>query len=469
VTGADGNQALRSLAVAETSCGTVVPFPFIDEVLNAMDHRGIAVFAIPFAFFSIPLAQQPTVLSARNWQLLTHPKLAPNKMQIIDINLPDGDTTPAELMSFAELQSATPNGLIQTEQQMWSTVEGSRGRSASMKVLGFKDVKGRDEWGAMNLDDKQPVDVSNEGHVRHFLNTNLFSNHSNSLFTLANENLHGVASQSYYIKTRFSLFRCHFGQAFFPSFHSCVAGACVWYFIAEKDLPQLNAFLIFHLTHRLRLEGLTKAEKNVLLMLLYTRSLWLSPRLLMEAHIPIQRVMQTAGQVVITNGCVLRWGMAADMSCLQEATNFCPVSWCTRGLKRLVQWVAELQRYCDVIETSSNAGLVLLLLDATVCETLSHHAPAHILTPFLERVKQDLTLPTETVTAPRITRAKASNSPTSTRPPQPPLATEPTFLPFQFLNAVIRQSIAADIDKVLAGFKEKRVARLYAEWQHNCE
>jgi hypothetical protein len=202
--------------------------------------------------------------------------------------------------------------------------------------------------------------------------------------------------------------------------------------VREEHLPQLNSFIVK--TARAlypleRVQPLTVEELAALPLLLFSRQLWFSPRQLIAHGVPVSRIEQTAGQVVVLDGCIVHWGMVADAvwpHCLQEAINYCPLLWLTRGLERLVKWMGDLQRYLTVVDSSTNREFRKLICSDYMQRMLAHHAPAQVMVPLLKRIRGKVVSPSppyDTLDQPHIT--------------------------------------VAEIDKLLAGYSDDRVVALF--------
>jgi hypothetical protein len=439
----DGNGAVTETAVT-TALPPLVPFVFIAEVINTMDRDCIAVFAVP-------VHQQPSNMEAhcqpRHWHRLMNTQTTPSKMRLTDINIPDSDEPVSGRRSFAELHDPRAATAVRmTELQLWAYME----RAADPSVppvwswyLRDLELPTMDVWGTSPGVAGSRAYKADKGAVRHYLNTNLFTPHAKSLFSIlpADWVWRGVTSASCYLKMVLSIFRMHFEQAFFPAYNACTSGASHWYFVRDEHLPRLNALLVELLKKRYRLERqqpMTDEELAVLPFALYSRSLWLSPRLLLENGIPVERVVQTAGQVVVVDGCILHWGMVGDADdphCVQEAINFCPQSWLTRGLKRLVAWMADLHRYLDVVDATTNGEFASLMCTDAVQLLLAHHAPANMVKPLLEKLKKELKSQT------------------------------PSFAGFNSISSSMKEAILADVERVMEVYKEPRVQQLFRKYE----
>ena len=425
-----------------TTIQPVVPFVFLKEVIDAMVVSCSAVFAIPV--YQLPWLMEP-LCRPRHWDRLFNTRALPAKMRLVDINIPDSDEQTTQSQTFTTLhQPRTAAAQRKTEVEFWRFMERSGDPStAAVWAWDLKDLEMEfmDVWGKSIAEPRSEAYKVDKGVVRHYLNPNRFSHHPDSLFSVMSQwHWRGVTSPSYYLKTALSIYRMHFEQGFFPAFNFCVSGASVWYFVRDVHLPAVNRLLVQVLKQRFPLEqyqALTDDELTAMPMILYSRSLWLSPALLIQHGIPVERLVQTAGQVVVTDGCTLHWGMVADADdphCVQEACNFAIVQWLTRGLRRLAQWTQLLHSYLHAVETSTNPAFCHFIGSPAVQVLIAHHAPSNMMPALLTKLKHELQSPTATLQQ---------------------LAT---------LSAPTKEVIIADIDKVQEMYKSKRVKLMFKQY-----
>ena len=437
-------KGLEEVPLDDKKLKAVLPFVFIDEVASAMERFGVAVFCIPV--FQLPWNMEENC-QPRHWPRLMKTPATVSKMKVTGVNVPDGDEIQQQARSFEDIHdSQAAGGQRKSEESLWEFIASSgEAGAAALWTYYLRDLEEPelDVWGTSTADPSTQVYKADKGAIRHHLNLNLFSKHAKSLFSLMDAKLwewKGVASGSFYLKTVLSLFRAHFEQGFLPAHNMCRGGASTWYFVHQRDMFRLKRFLVNLVRAQYPLEAeckLTAEEEAAIPMLLYSRQLWLSPAMLHADGIPVQRVVQTAGQAVVTDGCVLHWGVVTDADdphCLQEAINYCPQSWLSHGLKRLVDWMGELRLYLDVLDSSTNEGFKAVLCGEGVQLMLAHHSPSNVMIPFLAKIREDI------------------------------LKDKPSFAGFKVMNQPTKDAIAVDLDKMLQWYKDKRLAQFFLKF-----
>ena len=234
---------------------------------------------------------------------------------------------------------------------------------------------------------------NNEQAIDHFLNAQLFSRHSNSLFSLIGGEHHGITTPSYYLKTNVSFYRMHYEQAYFPFFNYCFLGESVWYFILDNQRAKCNQFVVKKVCERLGKDHLSEEEEQLCALLVGTKLIMISPLEMAADGIIVHRHVQRAGEVVLGKGTCAHWGLVSGDCCVQMAVNTCGVEWLEDGLPQLVEHLKLVHQYYDRQETikTSNTALFDLLYDSTAIRQIRHLAPSKVLLrPLLEKVLSEL-------------------------------------------------------------------------------
>ena len=307
---------LSSLEAAAVDAPTR-PFPFIDEVEAVVQMEGCATFIFPH-LDQLPDCPLPEC-NYIGWSSLRRQLLRPSRVRLVAVNLPDrDDRTKVKLQSWQALRnSLAATGRRSTEVEMWRTAEAPGDGGEVEMCWELNSAVGIEEavmWKKPVADDTLSAGTKPSNQRRHFFNCTLFRSDVRSLLGLSKLDWPGVTSPTYHRRVRHSITRCHFPQAFFPTFSRQGAGTSVCYFVKGQHVTLLKRFLAAYLPQRLGFKEseLNEAEKDALAFLLHAGALWISPALLMNAGIPVYRVQQKPGEVVVTDGCVLQWGMVAD-------------------------------------------------------------------------------------------------------------------------------------------------------------
>ena len=444
-----GRAVWSAVSVKQRSVPPVLPFPFIGEVADELERcRGCTLWAVPRV--ELPESMGSGHHGPKHWSSVMATPLQVDRLSLQLVSLPCHDEVLDARKSITELDSSlvVPPRQLRSEAAFWHRVEhpedGSFGRITGLYA---RDIEDRDVWGPISAPAKSAVYQADHGATRHYLNTNLFTRHPSNLFSLLKGTTwawSGVSSPSYYLKLYHSFFKAHCEQSFFPSYNFCWEGSSIWYLVQPQHRHLLDRFIAAKAVELYRLEQarerLSAEEARLLPLLLYTRQWWFSPRQLVAHGVPVHRVLQRPGEVVLLDGHVVHWGMVEDTErppyCKQEAINFCPESWLFSGLQQLQLYLVELRAYIELEAESTHRAFHKLMYDPFVKRMLVHHAPRSATMDLLEAIAHDL-------------GGEAH-------------ARTPTF---HYSPSTLRDrvSIVDSIRQVLAHFDDQQVEALYAE------
>jgi hypothetical protein len=363
--------------------GPIIPFVFRDDIRPVMQRNPIAVLRIP-------QHQRPLVMSyahrPANMDVLIETPWPVWEMKVQEFNLPNEDKEDdGVLTSFADFQKASVATVTAINESNLHDLLLRPGGALTTKYLNNISL---DLWGMALGTSKRPS--------HHYLNTNLFANHKRSLLSLIPDRFAGVTDAYCYLKTINSVFRIHIEPMFFDSYNYCWQGGSIWWFVKEEDLKALQAFVVdrvrrvFGLRHQL-----TEDEERLCMMLLYSRQLMFSPQQMIDAGVPLTRVEQTEGMIVMTRGYVFHQGIVMGDGSIQEAINFVGADWLTHGLPRLVSYLEDYIWWVHKATSPSSVDSVLFKLcySAPVPTILQHEFSPVFAKKFIKAILKDLSQP----------------------------------------------------------------------------
>lgn len=346
------------------------------EVKQVLRSKRVVVFVID-------PSQEPLVVEdahrPRHLSKLYNSPVSVYGQALMAINVPSLDRPKQPPQQWSSIHNPNREGL--TEQALHDALTSKRGGAIRHHDY-MQDIEGLRVW---NADD--------EAAVPHFLNAQLFSSHSSSLFTLIEKDLEGITMPSFYNKINVSFYRMHYEQCYFSFLNYCFQGASVWYFVMDSDGELLNRFVVKKVCELLRVAKLDEADEKLCALLVCTKQLMFSPTELVKGGVPVYRHVQRAGEVVMGRGNIAHWGVVSGQSACQMAINVCGVEWLEDGLPQLLEHLNLVVQYFEAKERvkAGNSALYDILYEDIVSYKIRHLTLAkHLLRPFLKAVQSDL-------------------------------------------------------------------------------
>jgi hypothetical protein len=378
-----------------------VPFTYIGEVLDSLYNSE----DVPIQLWSTQLQENPLLMhrdgGPHRVTLEAVSKLFTVTSWVYDmafhpINVPSPDNE--ESKWTYEALSTSRSQLARTLMGEMTFLNSMRAMLSSCTLDAPKQAYLRDIEDQRDLLWMQPPSAT-DILVQHYLNANLINTTDKRSLLLAVPNGYscpGFNSPSYYLKLPDSFFRMHWEQLFAPFYNYCWMGSTIWYAVRESDRDALETCLVHLVARRCEMSELdVAANKRLLWALVYSRQLFLDPFELQAYGVPVHRIEQTAGQVVVGKGTVLHWGLCGGADSVNEAVNWLPVQWLEDGLPQLVKHMEWLRDYvkAEKARTRQPQNTVSnLVFDEHVQRMVGHHTPPKLTASLLNWILADLNL-----------------------------------------------------------------------------
>jgi hypothetical protein len=410
--------AVSSSTSVAASVAAPPPFPYMSEVFGSLYRRQEqSSTRQQLQVWNVQMQEMPNNMDKNGphaVQALHKVFKTPShvhEMTRRPINVPDNDTAPhrQKKRSYAQLVASQP---ARSPMGELAFLDSMRSGTSDTKQEYIRDVEGASEkvWGYLLLSTEGGSAVKRrrtKAPVQHFLNGNLFNGTDRrSLLRLMIGHVPpvkfaGFDSPSYYLKQPNSFFRMHWEQLFAPFYNYCWTGSTIWYAVMEQDRQALERYVVDEVGRRYNIDvqRLSADDRRLVTALVYSRQLFLDPFELQAHGVPVHRIQQETGQVVVGKGTVLHWGLCGSRNSLNEAVNWLPVQWLEDGLPQLVQHVNWLELYVRARQRhitkgiripAHRAGWYKLCFDKSVQAMVTHHTPLAYTVELCSRIRADL-------------------------------------------------------------------------------
>ena len=342
----------------------------------------------------------PYAIQPPNYNKLAHTKADKHAMPLVTFNLPERIVKQRSIKRRAEVKT-DPFTLLR-EQRTY--------RTDGFTVVWYEKDNGFNGWRVGKK--RTRSDNSHSGSRKRQktaaapatsaclspLNTLLFclepDNLSSTLqFSASGEawDFPGFSSSFWYRKTPGAFFCMHPEQLFGPFYNLCYEGGTTWWVVRREDRKKLNAYVAEQAKHCYGVAELTREEAEAVRGLLYTKQVVFHAHDLLATGVPLTKIEQVAGTVVVGDGDLIHFGTTtvdaqnpSRSHSVNEAINFLPVRWLTTGLPRLVRWLMWLKRAWLPIQRvrveevqEEKALLMSAVQDARTNELLAQHCSSH--------------------------------------------------------------------------------------------
>jgi hypothetical protein len=142
----------------------------------------------------------------------------------------------------------------------------------------------------------------------------------------------------WYDKAAANWFCLHVEGMYSHFMNVCHQGSTIWYYIEAQHEDRLltylhNVIVAPQLNWPSPWDQRETAPFDIIRSFLYSKSLFVHPGHLAAAGIPVHRLEQGQNMAVLGEGTIIHFGISGDSRSLNEAVNYLPESWLTRGLR----------------------------------------------------------------------------------------------------------------------------------------
>ena len=392
--------ALPSLRASST------PFTSLRAVLDDVYSHGLSHWSLQAPDF--PLTRGPHAIAPPSCDKLAHTKAHKHAMPLVTFNLPERRVGQRSSARRAEVQT-DPLSLLR-EQRTYRTdgftvVWYEKDNGFNGWKVGTKRRRGTDSHSGSRKRQQTAAAPATPASLSP-LNPLLFCLEPDNLssimqFAASGEAWHfpGFSSPFWYRKTPGTFFCMHPEQLHAPFYNLCYEGGTTWWVVRREHRNELDAYVAEQAKQCYGVAELTSDEAEAVRGLLYTKQVVFHPEELLAAGVPLTRIEQVAGTVVVGDGDLIHFGTTAvdaqhpsKSRSVNEAVNFLPVRWLTTGLPRLVRWLEWLQRaWLPIQREEAEVGgekalLRAALQDARTSGLLAQHCSPHWCHELLRRL-----------------------------------------------------------------------------------